>query len=111
MAERLAQTVVRLGIPVERMTVEVAETSANGNLSVVLENLARLRMRGFALSVAEGVETAAEMQLLKDAGCDCVQDYWLAAPMCRVRFDHWQDPSFFVESLTTCHASNPHPLP
>ena len=158
MAERLAQTVARRGIPVERMTVEVTETSANGNLSVALENLARLRMRGFALSVddfgtgysslarlvrspfselkldrsfvsgvepdtprwfvvestvalaqklgletvAEGVETAAEMQLLKDAGCDCVQGYWLAAPMCRDDFKRWR-----AEYLRTRAAAAP----
>lgn len=31
--------------------------------------------------VAEGVETEAEMQLLKDYGCDLLQGYWIGAPM------------------------------
>lgn len=31
--------------------------------------------------VAEGVETAAEMDLLKEYGCDLIQGYWVGAPM------------------------------
>lgn len=31
--------------------------------------------------VAEGVETEAEMQLLREYGCDLLQGYWIGAPM------------------------------
>ena len=31
--------------------------------------------------VAEGVETAAQMQFLRDHGCDEIQGYWLARPL------------------------------
>lgn len=145
MAERITQTVARLNLPVERLCIEVTESVANGNLVAALENLARLRMRGFALSVddfgtgfsslqrlvsspfselkldrsfvsgmvrdsprwfiveatialasklglttvAEGVETQAEWQLLKDAGCDCVQGYLTGRPMSRSDFMRW----------------------
>ena len=145
MAERLSQAVARLEIPVERLSIEVTESVANGNLAAALENLARLRLRGFTLSVddfgtgfssllrlvsspfselkldrsfisgvergtprwfvvestialasklglstvAEGVETEAEWQLLKDAGCDFVQGYYFAKPMCRADFIDW----------------------
>ena len=145
MAERLSQAVARLDLPVERLTIEVTESVANGNLAVALENLARLRLRGFTLSiddfgtgfsslqrlvsspfselkldrgfvsgierdsprwfvvestialanklgletVAEGVETEAEWQLLKDAGCGSMQGYYAAKPMCRADFMHW----------------------
>jgi EAL domain-containing protein (putative c-di-GMP-specific phosphodiesterase class I)/CheY-like chemotaxis protein len=50
-AERLAQAVARLGLPAERFTIEVTESSASTNAANALENLARLRMRGFGLSI------------------------------------------------------------
>lgn len=37
----------------------------------------------------EGVETEAEWQLLRDAGCDCAQGYLVARPMCRDDFERW----------------------
>ena len=145
MAERVTQTVASLGLPVARLTVEVTEGIAYGNVAAALENLARLRMRGFTLSVddygtgfsslgrlvrspfselkldrsfvsdieqdtprwfvvestislakklglatvAEGVETALEWELLKAAGCDFGQGYFIAKPMGRSDFMHW----------------------
>jgi EAL domain-containing protein (putative c-di-GMP-specific phosphodiesterase class I)/ActR/RegA family two-component response regulator len=50
-AERLARAVARLGLPTQRFTVEVTESSAGSNAANALENLARLRMRGFGLSI------------------------------------------------------------
>jgi EAL domain-containing protein (putative c-di-GMP-specific phosphodiesterase class I) len=32
--------------------------------------------------VAEGVETNAQLKLLRDAGCDYIQGYLLGKPMC-----------------------------
>jgi EAL domain-containing protein (putative c-di-GMP-specific phosphodiesterase class I)/CheY-like chemotaxis protein len=145
MADRLSQAVGRLGLPVERLAIEVTESVANSNLAAALENLARLRLRGFTLSVddfgtgfsslgrlvsspfrelkfdrsfitgiepgtprwmvveavialahklglqtvAEGIETHAEWQLLKDAGCEYAQGYYIAKPMARDDFMAW----------------------
>jgi EAL domain-containing protein (putative c-di-GMP-specific phosphodiesterase class I)/DNA-binding NarL/FixJ family response regulator len=50
-AECLARAVARLGLPTERFTIEITESSASTNAANALENLARLRMRGFALSI------------------------------------------------------------
>jgi EAL domain-containing protein (putative c-di-GMP-specific phosphodiesterase class I)/CheY-like chemotaxis protein len=50
-AERLAQTLARIGLPPERFTIEVTEGSATANAANALENLARLRIRGFGLSI------------------------------------------------------------
>ena len=157
MAERFIQAVSRLGFPVERLTIEVTESVANSNLAVALENLARLRMAGFKLSVddfgtgfsslqrlmsspfselkldrafvsqlelgtprwfvvestitlakrlglttvAEGVETFEEWQVLKDAGCDSCQGYYTAKPMSQGDFMHWakENPNMLSESL------------
>lgn len=145
MAERLTQAVARLGIGVERLTIEVTESAANRDLASALENLARLRLRGFTLSVddfgtgfsslqrlvsspfseikldrsfvsgverdtprwfvvestialakklgmktvAEGIETEGERQLLRDAGCDQAQGYAIARPMSHEQFVAW----------------------
>lgn len=145
MAERLSQEVQRLGLPIDRLAIEITESVANTNLAAALENLARLRLRGFALSVddfgtgfsslgrlvsspfselkfdrsfitgiapgtprwmvveavialahqlglqtvAEGIETQAEYQLLRDAGCECAQGYFIAKPMARDDFMEW----------------------
>ena len=155
MSERLIQAVRKLDIPVARLTIEVTETVANGNLAVALENLARLSMAGFTLSVddfgtgfsslkrlvsspfrelkldrsfvsqvehgsvrwmvmqstialarnlgletvAEGVETDSEWQLLKDAGCDACQGYFTAKPMSETVFMSWaqQNPAAFPD--------------
>lgn len=51
MAEQLSEAVADLCLPVERLSIEVTESVANGNLAAALENLARLRLRGFSLSV------------------------------------------------------------
>ena len=145
MAEGLFRTIARLGLPVGRLTVEVTEGVSYGDFGVVMENLARLRMRGFMLSVddygtgysslgrlvrspfselkldgsfvsdlepgtphcfvvestielarklglstvAEGIETANEWELLKNAGCDFGQGYFIAKPMGRSDFMQW----------------------
>ena len=157
MAERLIQAVSRLGFPVERLTIEVTESVANSNLAAALENLARLRMAGFKLSVddfgtgfsslqrlmsspfselkldrafvselqlgtprwfvmestitlakrlglttvAEGVETFEEWQVLKDAGCDNCQGYFTAKPMAQSDFMIWakENPNMLSETM------------
>lgn len=157
MAERFIQAVAQLSFPVERLTIEVTESVANSNLAAALENLARLRMAGFKLSVddfgtgfsslqrlmsspfselkldrtfvtelqlgtprwfvvestitlakrlglatvAEGVETFEEWQVLKDAGCDSCQGYFTAKPMSQSDFMLWakENPNMLSETL------------
>lgn len=157
MSERFIQAVAQLGFPVERLMIEVTESAANSNLAAALENLARLRMAGFKLSVddfgtgfsslqrlvsspfselkfdrtfvtelvlgtprwlvvestialakrlglvtvAEGVETFEEWQVLKDAGCDICQGYFTAKPMSQGDFMLWtkEHPNMLSETL------------
>ena len=45
---------------------------------------------GLGMSVlAEGIETVAQMQTLRDAGCDAMQGYYLARPMPAEDFPAW----------------------
>src|SRR5262252_4782514 len=136
-ADAVTQIVVGQGFEPSRMTLEITESEAIRNVAAALENLTRLRMRGFGLAiddygvgyssmqelsrmpftelkidrsfvtaavgserhrmmiahtievarllglktVAEGVETKAEMQLLGNLGCDMIQGFLIAEPM------------------------------
>ena len=148
LADQITQAVRSAGLDPQHMILEITETAAMTEVAPALENLARLRMRGFGLSVddygtgfsslrqltrvpftelkidqgfvtgcaadpssraivessvemarrleiksvAEGVETNADWDVLKAAGCDVAQGYFIAKPM--------QD-SLFVEFCTT----------
>jgi EAL domain-containing protein (putative c-di-GMP-specific phosphodiesterase class I) len=127
------------------MVLEITETAAMTDIGKALENLARLRMKGFGLSiddygtgyssmqqlsripftelkidqsfvlsatekessrvmlassldlarnlklksVAEGVETRAHWDVLKNLGCDIAQGYFVARPMEAKAFEDW----------------------
>ncbi len=137
LANRITETVRSAGLDPRYMTLEITETTAMTEVAPALENLARLRMRGFGLSiddygtgfsslrqltrvpftelkidqsfvagcaanpssraivessvemarrldiksVAEGVETQADWDVLQAAGCDVAQGYFIAKPM------------------------------
>ena len=137
LAERITRVVLNTGVNPKHIILEVTESAAMSSVAEALENLARLRMRGFGLSiddygtgfssmqqltrvpftelkidrsfisdsaynsssrvvvessvqmaqklkvksVAEGVETRGEWDMLHDMGCDLVQGYFIAKPM------------------------------
>jgi len=137
LASRITETVRLAGLDPHYMTLEITETTAMTEVAPALENLARLRMRGFGLSiddygtgfsslrqltrvpftelkidqsfvagcaanpssraivessvemarrlgiksVAEGVETQEDWDVLQAAGCDVAQGYFIAKPM------------------------------
>lgn len=137
LAERITQVVRRAGVDPHHIILEITESAAMTDVAHALENLARLRMHGFGLSiddygtgfssmqqltrvpfselkidrsfvtdcatnqslrvivessidmarklrvksVAEGVETQEEWDMLKSMNCDVVQGYFIAKPM------------------------------
>jgi EAL domain-containing protein (putative c-di-GMP-specific phosphodiesterase class I) len=137
LADLITETVRSAGLDPRHMILEITETAAMTEVAPALENLARLRMRGFGLSVddygtgfsslrqltrapftelkidqsfvagcaandssraivessvemarrldiksvAEGVETQADWDVLKATGCDMAQGYFIAKPM------------------------------
>jgi len=145
LAERITDLVQKQGMDPRRMVLEVTESTAMTDVGKALENLARLRMKGFGLSiddygtgyssmqqlsripftelkidqsfvlsalekepskvilassldmakklglkaVAEGVETRAHWNLLRDLGCDLAQGYFIAKPMDAHTFQKW----------------------
>lgn len=143
LASRILQTVNEFGLDPRRVVIEISETAAMNNVVYSSENLTRLCMNGFSLSiddygtgysnmqqlmrmpfselkidqtfvtgfsadhslrivvesiidmahqlhlktVAEGVETRADWDALKDAGCDIAQGYYIAKPMKLVQLE------------------------
>ncbi|MEK6245520.1 MAG: EAL domain-containing response regulator [Pseudomonadota bacterium] len=137
LADRVTQLVRSQNLEPRHMVLEVTESSATTEIGKALENLARLRMKGFGLSiddygtgyssmqqltriaftelkidqsfvtnaarqesarvilesslemakklnitaVAEGVETQADWNLLRQLGCGLAQGYFIARPM------------------------------
>jgi EAL domain-containing protein (putative c-di-GMP-specific phosphodiesterase class I)/ActR/RegA family two-component response regulator len=146
-ADRITKVVRSIGLDPRFVIFEITETAAMTQIAPALENLTRLRMRGFGLavddfgtgfatleqltrvpftelkidqtfvtgcaanvasgivvessvqlarklgitSVAEGVESLADWQMVKAMGCDIAQGYFLARPM---------DEALFVEYCT-----------
>jgi EAL domain-containing protein (putative c-di-GMP-specific phosphodiesterase class I) len=137
LADRIAELVREQGLEPRQMVLEITESAATTHLGAALENLARLRLKGFGLSiddygtgyssmqqltriaftelkidqsfvakaatqrtarvilesslrmarslkitsVAEGVETRADFDLLRALECDMAQGYFIARPM------------------------------
>jgi EAL domain-containing protein (putative c-di-GMP-specific phosphodiesterase class I)/FixJ family two-component response regulator len=144
-ADAVTQIVTGHGLDPSEMILELTETEAILNIAAALENLTRLRIRGFGLAiddygvgyssmqalsrmpfteikidrsfvaaaagdpkyrlmvehtvavahqlglktVAEGVETAVERDLLANLGCDRIQGYLVAKPMEGSAFLRW----------------------
>jgi len=145
LADRITSLVEGQNLAPRHMILEVTETIAMTDIARALENLARLRIRGFGISiddygtgysslqqlsripftelkidqsfvlgahaqasrrvilessldiarklglksVAEGVETRAEWDLLKSLGCDVAQGYFIARPMAANQLAQW----------------------
>ncbi len=136
-ADAVTQIVIGQGLEPSHMILELTESEAIRNVAAALENLTRLRMKGFGLAiddygvgyssmqelsrmpfsevkidrsfvmaaatsekhrmmiahtvevarllglktVAEGVETRPELELLESLGCDMIQGFLVAEPM------------------------------
>lgn len=64
LAERISATVMDIGVDPRSITLEVTETAAMTEIAPALENLARLRLRGFGLSIDDFGTGFASMQQL-----------------------------------------------
>ena len=64
LADRLMQVVSANGVAAQHVTIEVTETAAVSDVARVLENLSRLRMKGFGLSIDDYGTGYSSMQQL-----------------------------------------------
>jgi EAL domain-containing protein (putative c-di-GMP-specific phosphodiesterase class I)/CheY-like chemotaxis protein len=146
-ADTLARTLLDAGASPEQVVLEITESAAAHNQGAALENLARLRMRGFDLSiddfgtgfsslaqlvrtpfselkidrsfvsrlvtertdrmlvdsvitlarrlglrsVAEGIETVEQLEILQQLGCELGQGYLFAKPMSAKEWLQWME--------------------
>jgi EAL domain-containing protein (putative c-di-GMP-specific phosphodiesterase class I) len=59
----------------------ISEVPASaGAMSIVEAIIAMARSMHFS-TIAEGVETRAQLDFLKQAGCDCYQGYYMSGPV------------------------------
>ena len=145
LAERMTALVAEAGLEPRHVVFEIAESAATREVGKTLENLTRLRMKGFGLSiddfgtgyssmqrlsripftelkidqsfvrkaasdpasraivesslelarklripsVAEGVESRTEWEMLMALGCSLAQGYFIGRPMGAVEFLEW----------------------
>lgn len=102
----VARALKRSGLPARRLEIEITESLFMTAVPVALTNLHGLRELGVrsivemarALgmgTVAEGVETAAQLEVLRQAGCGAIQGYLVAKPMpleaLQARLADWHD--------------------
>ena len=64
LADRVTATVLAQGVEPRHMVLEVTESAAATNVGMALENLSRLRMRGFGLSIDDYGTGYSSMQQL-----------------------------------------------
>jgi EAL domain-containing protein (putative c-di-GMP-specific phosphodiesterase class I)/FixJ family two-component response regulator len=64
LGERFTELVLREGVEPRQITIEVTETTAATDLGKALENLSRLRMKGFGLSIDDYGTGYSSMQQL-----------------------------------------------
>lgn len=58
---------------------------------VIVKNIIGLAHGMHIGVVAEGVETQADMDLLRNLGCDIAQGYFISKPLSAADFNHWID--------------------
>ncbi len=79
-------------MPVDRVKLDqtlIADIETSEQARVVVQALVQL-IKGVGCSiVAESVENAAQADLLRAMGCDCVQGYVFAEPMSEDKFASW----------------------
>ena len=68
-------------LKIDRSLLIAAQRLAAGGTGAVLAAIVALTRTLGIRSVAEGVETAEHLQMVRDAGCDLAQGYLLARPM------------------------------
>ncbi|MGY1686155.1 putative bifunctional diguanylate cyclase/phosphodiesterase [Geodermatophilus sp. SYSU D00867] len=78
-------------LKIDRSLITAAERLASGGTGAVLGAIVELAHTLGIRSVAEGVETAEHLRMVREAGCDSAQGYLLAHPMSAEDVERWAD--------------------
>ena len=79
-------------LPAEKIKIDrsfVKELPGDAKDAAIVKAVIELSHSLGRTVVAEGVETAAQMDWLRDAGCDIVQGYHVGKPMAAIDFETW----------------------
>ncbi len=76
-------------LKIDRSLITAAERLASGGTGAVLGAIVELAHTLGIRSVAEGVETAEHLRMVREAGCDSAQGYLLAHPMAAADVEKW----------------------
>ncbi len=76
-------------LKIDRSLINAAERLASGGTGAVLGAIVELAHTLGIRSVAEGVETAEHLRMVREAGCDSAQGYLLAHPMAAADVERW----------------------
>ena len=83
---------VLAGLPIDVLKIDrsfVRDLFSNRNHRLIVQTTIRLAASLGMKTVAEGVETAEQLELLKALGCDSVQGYLVSRPVTPGDFGHW----------------------
>ncbi|MBM7806665.1 diguanylate cyclase (GGDEF)-like protein [Geodermatophilus bullaregiensis] len=78
-------------LKIDRSLITAAERLATSGTGAVLGAIVELAHSLGIRSVAEGVETAEHLRMVREAGCDLAQGYLLARPMASGDVTRWAD--------------------
>lgn len=84
LAERVTQIVRDVGLDPRKMVIEITETPAMTEIAPALENLARLRMRGFGLAIDDygtGYSSMQQLNRVAFSELKIDQGYFISRPM------------------------------
>ncbi len=84
-------TLNSLNLDVMKLDISIVRNDVPGSEKNVLEFALQLAELVGLQTVAEGVETEAQMQRLKSLGCDYIQGYYYAKPMPKEEFEAYID--------------------
>lgn len=104
-------TLVKLkDLPVDELKLDKAFImtldQSDKNQKIVKATITMAHSLGMKV-VAEGVENAASLQLLKEMACDAVQGYYLARPMNPAQLETWlenNDAAYHLPVIAATHA-------
>ena len=100
------------GLPIDVLKIDgsfVRDLDNNRNHRAIVQTTIRLAASLGMKTVAEGVETQEQLELLRELGCDAVQGYLISRPAPAASLAHWFAGNTFtkLKQLVTGHAEPP----
>jgi diguanylate cyclase (GGDEF)-like protein/PAS domain S-box-containing protein len=101
------------GLPIDVLKIDgsfVRDLETNRNHRAIVQTTIRLAASFGMKTVAEGVETQEQLELLRELGCDAVQGYLVSRPVSATDLERWLTSGTFakVKQLVAGGATSAH---